>query len=217
MNAKQLLASNRNYRNLWLASTGSQFGNWFNEVALAQVTLTLTHSAAAMGFVLLCRSLPSVILGPLAGPFVDRLPKRRVLMFTDMVRACFAISLILSVVLHASWILYANSALLGVSGVLFSPSWNAAMPLIVSQDELAIANGLESQASGLIQIVGAAIGGIVSATIGPGLCFSMNAASYLWSAWHIFRCHWQEEGRTGARGDGYVQSLRAGFQAALHN
>lgn len=71
MNGTQLLRSNRNYRNLWLASVGSQFGNWFNEVALAQVTLTLTHSPAVMGFVLLCRSMPSVILGPLGGPFVD--------------------------------------------------------------------------------------------------------------------------------------------------
>jgi hypothetical protein len=68
----ELLRRNRNYRNLWLAQVGSQFGDWFNQVALDQITLELTHSASAMDLVLLCRSLPAVILGPLVGPFVDR-------------------------------------------------------------------------------------------------------------------------------------------------
>ncbi|MDQ0191454.1 MFS transporter [Alicyclobacillus cycloheptanicus] len=162
MNSTQLLRSNRNYRNLWLASVGSQFGNWFNEVALAQVTLTLTHLPAAMGFVLLCRSLPFVILGPLAGPFVDRFPKKRTLMMSDFVRTFFALALILSVLFHASWILYVDSALLGISGVLFGPARSAAIPLVVSKDDLAAANGLESQASGLIQVIGAAAGGVVA-------------------------------------------------------
>lgn len=217
MIATQLLRYNRNYRNLWLASIGSQFGNWFNEVALAQVTLTLTHSAAAMGFVLLCRSLPSVIFGPLAGPFVDRLSKKSILMVTDLVRAFFALALILSMVLHTSWVLYVDSALLGLSGVLFGPARSAALPLIVSDDDLAAANGLESQASGLIQIVGAAAGGIVAATIGPIVCFSINALSYLWSAWHIRKCHWQEGSRHLRSNSSYLHSLKAGFKEALHN
>ncbi len=92
MSGIQLLCANQNYRNLWLASVGSQFGNWFNEVALAQVTLTLTHSPAWMGLVLLCRSLPAVILGPFAGPFVDRFPKKPFLVVTDLVRAVIACS-----------------------------------------------------------------------------------------------------------------------------
>jgi MFS family permease len=108
MQGINLLRTNRNYRNFWLASVGSQLGNWFNEVALAQVTLALTNSPTAMGFVLLCRSLPSVILGPFAGPFVDRFPKKPILLVTDLVRAVFAIALSLSVLLHANWILYVD-------------------------------------------------------------------------------------------------------------
>jgi MFS family permease len=212
-----LLRANRNYRNLWIASVGSQFGNWFNEVALAQVTLTLTHSPMAMGFILLCRSLPAVILGPFAGPFVDKFPKKPFLFVTDLVRAVFALALSLSILLHASWILYVVSTLLGVSGVLFAPARSAAIPLIVSRDDLVAANGLDSQASGLIQIVGAACGGIVAATVGPILCFSINAASYLWSALHILRCHWNETGDVRQSSETYFQSLKAGFEEALHN
>lgn len=217
MNGRQLLRSNRNYRNLWLASVGSQFGNWFNKVALAQVTLTLTHSPTAMGFVLLCRSLPVVILGPLAGPLVDRFPKRRLLMMTDLIRTFFALALILSVLFHASWILYVDSALLGSSGVLFGPARNAAIPLIVSPDDLAVANGLESQASGLIQIIGAACGGIITAAVGPIVCFIINAASYMWSAWHIMRCQWDETREVHRTTTPYFRSLKVGFQVALHN
>ncbi|WDL96727.1 MFS transporter [Alicyclobacillus sp. ALC3] len=217
MNGTQLLRSNRHYRNLWLASIGSQFGNWFNEVALAQVTLILTHSPAAMGFVLLCRSLPSVMLGPFAGPFVDRFPKKRILALTDFVRAVFALALILPVLLHVNWILYLDSALLGTSGVLFGPARNSVIPLIVSDDGLAAANGLESQASGFIQIIGAATGGAVAATIGSIACFCINAASYLWSAWYILQCRWEEKEITTQQGTGYLQALRVGFREALHN
>jgi len=217
MQGMHLLRTNPNYRNLWLASVGSQFGNWFNEVALAQVTLVLTHSPAAMGLVLLCRSLPAVILGPLAGPFVDRFPKRPFLFLTDLVRALFAVALSLAVVWHAVLVLYVISALLGVSGILFRPARNAAIPLIISRDDLAMANGLESQASGLIQIVGAACGGIIAATVGPIVCFSINAASYLWSAGHILRCHWDETDGVSQGSTPYLQSLKAGFEEAFHN
>jgi MFS family permease len=217
MQGIHLLRTNRNYRNFWLASVGSQLGDWFNEVALAQVTLALTNSPTAMGFVLLCRSLPSVILGPFAGPFVDRFPKKTILLVTDLVRTVFALALSLSALLHASWILYVVSALLGISGVLFSPARSAAMPRIVSRDDLAAANGMDAQVSGLIQIVGAAFGGIVTATVGPIVCFSINAASYLWSAWHILGCHWDEAGGVRRSGITYFQSLKAGYKETLHN
>ncbi len=216
MNSINLLRVNYDYRNLLLASIGSQFGNWFNEVALAQVTLTITHSSIAMGFVLLCRSLPSVLLSPFVGPLVDKFPKRTILLWTDSIRAVFALSLSLSVLIHMSFVLYIVSFLMGIAGILFNPARNAVVPLIVTGEELVIANALESQTSGLIQIVGATLGGIVSVTVGPIACFAVNATSYLWSAWHIRKCHWSEVSSTvGA--EAYTQSLKTGFHEVLCN
>lgn len=212
-----LLRRNGNYRNLWLASVGSQFGNWFNAVALAQVTLALTHSAAAMGLVLLCGSLPTVVLGPFAGPFVDRLPKQPVLFVTDLVRAVLALSLSLSVLMHLIWIVYVASALLGASGVLFGPARSSIIPRVVTDGELAAANGLEAQGSGLIQIAGAALGGLIAASVGPIVCFSINAASYLWSAWHILRCQWDEGAAPDRTRLPYFPALKDGLQEALLN
>jgi predicted MFS family arabinose efflux permease len=181
------------------------------------VTLTITNSAAAMGLVLLCRSLPSVLLGPFIGPFIDHFPKKPILFITDLIRTVFALSLSFSILIHMTWILYVGSALLGTSGVLFGPARNSVIPRVVTEDELPVANGIDSQASGLIQIAGAAFGGIVSATIGPIVCFSINALSYLWSAWHIVRCHWNETKTTRQERVRYFQSLKIGFQEALHN
>jgi MFS family permease len=215
-NRVNLLRANTDYRNLWLASLGSQFGNWFNEVALAQVTLTLTHSPVAMGFVLLCRSLPNVLLGPFVGPFVDRFPKRTILVLTDLVRAAFALSLSLSVLIHMSYILYIVSFLLGIAGILFNSAHSAVIPRIVTGEELVIANTLESQTSGLIQIIGATLGGLLSASVDPIACFAINATSYLWSAWHIQKCHWNKAD-SSVRTLAYTQSLKVGFNEVMRN
>ena len=217
MTGMHLLRTNRNYRNLWLASVGSQLGNWFNEVALAQVTLQLTHSPAAMGFVLLCRSLPAVVLGPLAGPIVDRFPKKPFLFGIDFIRALFALAFSLAVIFHASWILYLDAVLLGVVGVMFGPARSATIPFVVTDDELAAANALDSQSSGLIQIVGAVAGGIVASMVSPITCFAINALSYIWSALHILQCRWKETVASSHRGTPYFQSLREGFSHAIHN
>ena len=199
-----------------MAQVGSQFGNWFNQVALAQITLNITHSASAMGLVLFVGSLPAVALGPFAGPLVDRLPKKPVLFITDGLRAIFALGFSLVVVLHASWLLYVDAFLLGLAGVLFSPAWSSTIPLVVSPQDLTIANTLESSSNGFVQIAGAMLGGIVANTLSPIACFIINAASYLWSAICILRTTWEDKNELPKRTP-YLQSLREGFQEAIHN
>ncbi len=217
MRSGGLLRTNRAYRFLWLARVGSQFGDWFNLVALTQVALLLTHSPAALGAVLLCRSLPAVALGPFAGPLVDRFPQRPLLIATDLVRAACALAYTLAVVTHADWVLYAGSVLLGVAGILFEPARNAAIPLVVARDDLPAANALESGASGVVHILGAAAGGLVAVTVSPVLCFAINAASYLWSASCILQARWQEGHAPQDIHLSYVRSLTAGFQVAARN
>ncbi len=217
MHNRGVLQRNRPYRNLWMAKVGSQFGDWFNQVALAQITLMLTHSSAAMGFVLLCRALPAVVLGPFVGPLVDRFPKKPLLFMTDVLRAAFALGYILVIIFHAQWILYAGSLLLGLSGVFFDPARNATIPLVVPSEDLTEAYALESATTGIIQILGATLGGIVAVTVSPIGCFVINAASYLWSAFSILRAQWQEDFAASPHSASYVQALKAGFHEAGRN
>jgi len=211
-----VLRRNRNYRNLFWAKVGSGFGDWFNQVAISEVTLQWTHSAAAMGLVLLCRSLPVVLLGPFVSPWVDRFRKRPQLFLSDLLRAVFALLYALAVIWKAEWILYANSVLLGFSGLVFSPARQAAIPQVVAQEDWVNVGALESGASGVLQIVGAASGGLVAAFMGPTFAFVVNAASYLASAVAIARSRWEEPER-GRWAVSYFTSLRQGFDEAAHN
>jgi MFS family permease len=217
MRSGGLLRTNQAYRSLWLARVGSQFGDWFNLVALTQVALVLTHSPTALGVVLLCRSLPAVALGPFAGPLVDRFPKRPLLVATDLVRVACALAYTLAVVSHVGWILYAGSVLLGAAGVLFEPARNAAIPLVVARDDLPEANALESGTAGVVQILGAAAGGLVAVAVSPILCFAINAASYLWSASCILQARWQEGSAPQDTQLSYVRALAVGFRVAARN
>ncbi|MBO0796585.1 MAG: MFS transporter, partial [Ktedonobacteraceae bacterium] len=205
------------YRNLWIAKVGSQFGDWFNQVALAQITLLLTHSSEAMGLVLLCRSLPTVVLGPFAGPLVDRFPKKPLLFISDILRAVFAFGYAFAIVTHTSWFLYIGSLLMGLSGVFFEPARNATIPLVVPREDLTEAYSLESGTTGMLQIFGAALGGIVAVAVSPVMCFAINAASYLWSALYILRTQWQEIHKIQSHHIPYVQGLNAGFHEAVKN
>ncbi|MDQ6831812.1 MAG: MFS transporter [Chloroflexota bacterium] len=217
MLGRGLLRTNAAFRFLWLARVGSLFGDWFNQVALAQVTLALTHSSAAIGLVLLCRSLPAVAIGPFVGPVVDRFPKKPLLIATDLLRAACALGYAGAVIAHATWFLYVGSLLLGLSGVLFNPARAAAIPLVVAPDELPEANALDVGTTGIVQIAGAACGGVIAVAVGPILCFAINAASYLWSALAIRRARWDEADASRRTRSPYLASLRAGFREAARN
>ncbi|UFJ43252.1 MFS transporter [Brevibacillus humidisoli] len=212
-----LLKRNRNYRNLWYAKVGSQFGDWFNQVALAQITLLLTDSAVAMGLVLLCGSLPGVVLGPLLGPYVDRFSKKPLLFYSDLLRAVFSLGYSGAIIFEAHWILYVCSLFLGIAGVLFAPARSAVIPLVVDRNDLTKANALESGMGGMLQIIGAGCGGFVALIVSPITCFVINAFSYLWSAVCIQRCHWLEVPKKNSQPISYIRSLKAGFQEAFHN
>ena len=210
-----LLRSNPVFRGLWLASIGSQLGAWLNQVGLAVITLQTTHSAEAMGLVLLARGVPAVALRSLVGPLVDRMRKRPVMITTELIRSVLAFSFSLALWWHATWILYIDSFLFGLSGIFFGPARHATMPDIVKASDLLSANALSSQSQGAVQIVGAALGGWI-AQVSPVLCFSINAATYLWSAWHIARVHWTEtSGKTPS--PPYFGALKEGLGEIRHN
>jgi MFS family permease len=214
---ESLLRRNAAFRNLWLAQAGSWFGDYFNNVALAAVTLALTGSAAAMGLVLLCRGVPALVAGALCGPAVDRWPKRAVLVTTDLLRAGVALSFVLAYAQHRVWILDLGAALLGICSSLFLPARQAAVRQVVAVDDLVQANALGTGVAGLVAVLGAAGGGLVSSAIGPDVAFVVNAASYLWSAAWIFAARWREAPPGPPARGAYLSELAAGARALAAN
>lgn len=216
MKKKSLIARNQNYRYLWIGQTGSVLGDWFNQVALAQTVLFLSNSALSIGILLMCRALPSVILGPFVGPFVDRLPKKKTMVFTDLARGIVVLSFIFAFLSKQAWILYVGSLSIGLLSTFFNPSRQATIPSIVSREDLAEANAFSSATNSIVSILGSVLGGIVSATFSPLVCFTVNGISYFWSALCILQMKWSEATPT-SRHHIYVQSLQEGFREVTRN
>lgn len=216
-NKNNLLRKNKNYRVLWLANSGSILGDWFNQVALGQVTLSLTNSASAMGIVLLCRSLPSVLLGPVISPLVDRYSKKKIMLFSDFTRAFFALLFPLGVVFHMMSLLFIGAVLLGICSILFSPAQQATLPLILSGRDLAQANSINSGTYGFLSVLGAMSGGIVASLLNPVFCFLVNTLSYLWSASWLLHLNIKERVSGKQLSEPWLYSIKEGLHEAATN
>ena len=89
----ELIRGNRNFRNLLAGQVISELGNWFNFIAgLGLVRLVSEASPMAAGLFFLARLLPFALASPIAGTFVDRFSRRKVMIVTDILRAVVAMS-----------------------------------------------------------------------------------------------------------------------------
>ncbi|HET7376754.1 MAG TPA: MFS transporter [Anaerolineae bacterium] len=185
----QVLRRNPDFARLWLGQLVSNLGDWFNTVAVLALVYDLTHSSFATGLILIASTLPSFLLTPFAGYVVDRFDRRRVMILADSVRALMALGMILVRTSDQIWLLYVFSILLIAFSSFFGPALSAALPNLVRREELISANALSSSTWGLMLAVGAAVGGIVIATVGRDAAFIINSLSFLFSAAMIFSIH----------------------------
>lgn len=168
------------YRRLWIARTASQWGDIFATVALSLLVLDLTGSALGVSAVILAEILPVLLLAPLAGTLVDRLPRVRVMITADLLRAGLAGSLVLtSGNVRAVYVIAFG---LSVGAVLSNPAASSALPALVDDEELIAANSGIWSAAVLSQIALAPAAGVLYATFGARPAFALNAASFLVSA-----------------------------------
>lgn len=168
------------YRRLWSARTASQWGDVFATVALVLLVFELTGSALGVSAVVFAEILPVLLLAPLAGTVVDRLPRVQVMVAADLWRALLATALIF--VGNNVAAVYVIAFGLSLGAVLFNPAANSALPALVNDDELIAANSAIWTAAVLSQVALAPIAGIVYAAFGAGPAFGINAASFLVSA-----------------------------------
>lgn len=175
----QLLRKNRNFRNLWFGQLISNAGDWFNNVAILGLALSLTGNGLAAGLVLLAQNVPFFIMLPISGPVVDRFDRRKVMLISNFFGAVLSLSFLLVRDSSVLWLLYLNIMLLISSATFFGPAAQAVVPNIVSDEELISANALSSSSWGIMVMVGSAVGGIASQFLGRDAIFIINSASFL--------------------------------------
>ncbi|MBI3914415.1 MAG: MFS transporter [Chloroflexi bacterium] len=177
-----LIRGNREFTKLWLGQMISLLGDWFNQVAALALIYDLTKSGMATGVWLITSTLPAFFLAPFAGVVVDRMDRRRVMIVADLGRAALALGMLVVRVPEQIWILYGLTALLVSFSAFFQPAQNAAIPNLVPSEHLVVANALSSATWGMMLAIGAAVGGVMIATVGRDTAFVINSLSFVFSA-----------------------------------
>jgi MFS family permease len=186
----RLIRRNADFRKLYLAGIISLGGDWFLTVALFNLALELRGSAASVALVVIAQELPFVLLSPLGGILADRLDRRRLMIACDVARAVVCLGFLLVRSGESFWLVFLLLPTLSAFGVPFDPAVEAAAPNLVGRGDLPAANSLLGSAWGTMLAVGAALGGLVVATLGKDAAFVIDAASFVVSAallWRIRR------------------------------
>ncbi len=173
-----LLRGNRDFTRLYVAQLISFAGDWFATVALLGLVLEMTGSAVAASIVIVLQTAGLAFLSPLGGVLADRLDRRRLMVGADLVRIPIALMPLLARDPSTIWIALLGVFLLSAAGAGFEPASSAALPNLVDKDELSRANVLIGSAWGTMLAIGAALGGIVAATLGRDATFVINAISF---------------------------------------
>jgi MFS family permease len=176
-----LLRRNREFRRLFLASMISLGGDWFLFVAVASLVLEATDSAVLVGMTILSQELALFFASPFGGILADRIDRRRLMIACDLVRVVICLGFLL-VGDDTVWLAFPLLALLAIFAAPFDPASTAAIPNLVSADDLPTANALGGSLWGTMLAVGAALGGAVSAIFGKDTAFLVDAVSFAASA-----------------------------------
>jgi predicted MFS family arabinose efflux permease len=182
----QLLRSNHDFRRLFIGQLVSQTGDWFNSVALFTLLLSLTGSGEAVGYILIIKLLPSFFAGPLAGVVADRFNRKTIMIVADIVRGFLVLGFLLVQRPEQVWLVYAIAALEVVVSTFFDPAKSAAIPNIVSREELIPANALSAASWSVTLALGAALGGVVTDAFGRNTAFVIDSVSFFVSAAFIW-------------------------------
>jgi len=171
----------RNFRLFFTAQLISVSGTWMQAVAQAWLVLHLTGSGVSLGIVVGLQFLPMLLLGPFGGLVADRANKRHLLFATQTGGAVLALVLGILVVTHTVvlWQVYLLAFGLGVVNLFDNPARQTFMIEMVGRDDLPNAVSLNAAVMNATRVVGPAIGGIIITVFGLGICFFVNAASYV--------------------------------------
>ncbi|MBX3054138.1 MAG: MFS transporter [Caldilineaceae bacterium] len=171
-----LLAENPAFRRFWLALLVSSTGDRFGSIAMNLYVLKLTGSGGALAGMLAIQSLPSLFIAPLAGVWIDRLSRRRVLLVGN-----FASALIYGLLPFTQelWHLYLLALLARCAATFLLPAQRALIPDLVESREVVLANATISAGQQIVLLVSASLAGLLVAFAGAGVAFAFNASTFL--------------------------------------
>jgi MFS transporter, DHA3 family, macrolide efflux protein len=212
------LIKTRDFGFLWWGQVTSQIGEGLNKVALLWFVYELTGSALMIAMVGLLQTIPPLVFGPIIGVYLDRLRKKQVMVWVDVIRtvltllipALFALDLLR---LEGLFVLIFLTSMVST---VFGPALVSAVPLLVRRSELVSANALIQGTNNIGLLLGPAVSGILIALIGAQHVLYVNAATFFISALCLIPIRSNEtihhEPNTAAPSGSVLSDLSVGFR-----
>ena len=171
----------RDFRFLWTGQLVSTIGSSLTDLAAGILIFERTHSALAVGLMLMATAIPSLIVGLIAGVFVDRFDRKKIMIASDLIRAALVVSIPFLIQID---ILLLYVVVLFASAVkqFFDPAEQSVLPDVASEEELSAANAFLSISSFGSTAIGFAAAGFLASTGNVYLAFYVDAVTFLLSA-----------------------------------
>jgi DHA3 family macrolide efflux protein-like MFS transporter len=177
------LLRNPSFMALWLGQTISFIGDYFYWLAIPIMVERMTGSALLVGLSVISNALPMLVLGPVAGVFVDRWDRKRTMIVSDVVRGLLVLVCLTVQTPEQIWIYYVVGFLMSCVSRFFFPAQNAVLPLIVpDRNDLLAANGLMQIVQTVGLLLGPALAGFSIGLWGAQVAFLADSATYFVSA-----------------------------------
>ncbi|RKY41213.1 MAG: hypothetical protein DRP85_06880 [Candidatus Makaraimicrobium thalassicum] len=176
----------KDFFSLWCGQIISEFGDRLNQMALISlVYFKSPGSVMALAKLLFFIVIPVFVIGPVAGVYVDRWDRKRVMIISDILRGLFVLTIPVFVHLGMMLPVYIAVFMIFSATRFFLPSKMALIPAIVSKDKLLVANSLSNTTRMLAVILGFALAGFIVRWIGHMWGFYLDSISYFVSAGFI--------------------------------
>jgi MFS transporter, DHA3 family, macrolide efflux protein len=192
----------------------SQVGDSLNKVALLWFVYDLTGSTLKTTVIGLLQTIPPLALGPAIGVYLDRVPKKPVMIWVDVLRALLVLLIPVLHLLNALSLsrLYVLVFLISLFSSVFGPALASSIPLLVSQDRLTPANALLQSTNNIGMLAGPALSGLGIALVGAQNVLFVNVATFVLSALCLLPVHLRQPVYRGIESGSFLEEVFTGFR-----
>jgi len=183
----------RNFALLWFAGFISTTGDWALNVALPFYVYQMTGSALATSLMFMARTLPGVLLGSVAGVFVDRWDRKKTMVVVNLLATLLVLLMLTVKSIEWLWVVYLVALVESALMQFFTPAEKALLPRLVDEKHLVTANSLSALNINLGMLIGPAIGGALMGLTGLTSVVLFDSASYLIAGVMIFLIAWSPD------------------------
>lgn len=204
---------NPNFRAYTTGNAISLVGTWMHRVVTGWLAWELTHSPFWLGLIAFADLFPTVIVGPFAGAYADRVDRLKVTKISQALSMLQALALLALTAsgLITIWLLFFLTLFLGIVGAFNQPARLALIPALVPKADLPAAVAVNSIAFNLARFIGPAVAGVSIATVGIPIAYAANTLSYLAFIVALARIRIAPEESTATHGS-FMEDLVAGLR-----